>query len=143
MRDSFASDDPTKTMPSTAGGRAKWLPPITEETRRPHACLNCEAHGAIPITFRDNDEIAVGFGYAGVTKDGQEVYSEPQLRFDENDKPIDVEGEYMTGAQALALANAEPDRDWRIMLHGPLSGRTYQYQGAAGFVLVEQDEGFA
>lgn len=34
-------------------------------------------------------------------------------------------------------------RDWRIVLEGPLSGRTYQRHGAEQWALVEQNMGFA
>lgn len=112
-----------------------WREPITEENRKPHACLHCEAAGVIKIHFPETGIIAVGFGAASLTKNGSCVYDEP------NDPQSD--DEYMTGAQALALAKQEPDADWIISLEGPLSGRTYQFQGDAGFVLVDQNEGFA
>jgi len=129
---------------------AYWLPPITDETRKPHACLTCELNGAIPITFPPEGLIAVGFGYAGVTKDGREVLREPDcpILYDDAGEmlPEDQqppEPEYPTGADAEKLAAADPDHDWRIHLEGPLSGRVYQRQGDAGWVLVEQSEGFA
>lgn len=49
----------------------------------------------------------------------------------------------MTGAQAEELAAADPDHDWRIMIYGPLSGRTYQRHAPGSWVMVEQNEGFA
>lgn len=120
-----------------------WKTPITEEERKPHGCLVCEANGAIKITFPVDAEIGVGFGYAGLTKDGREVWSEPTLTYDDEGTPLGFIGEEMTGQQALDLAMADPDADWRIIIHGPLSGREYQFQGEAGFVLIAQDEGFA
>jgi hypothetical protein len=113
-----------------------WLPPITEEDRTPHGCLNCEVAGAKPLTFPADGLIAVGFGYAGVTKDGLEVLGEP------HDDEADWDS-YPTGADAEKLAEADPDHDWRIHMEGPLSGRVYQRQADAGWVLVEQSEGFA
>lgn len=131
-------------------GPSYWLEPITAETRKPHACAVCEANGAIPITFPPDGLIAVGFGYAGVTRDGREVLREPDSPdiYDADGEllPEDQwppEPEYPTGADAEALAAADPDHDWRIHIEGPLSGRTYQRQGEAGWVLVEQNEGFA
>lgn len=124
---------------------AYWLPPITQEERKPHGCLNCELNGGIPITFPADGVIAVGFGFAACTKDGRPVLEEPQCRYD-NEGDVEWEpGEedYPTGAQAEALAAADPDHDWRIQLEGPMSGRTYQRQGAGNWVLVEQNEGFA
>jgi hypothetical protein len=95
-------------------------------------CLNC---GPRPSFFPADGVIAVGFGYAALHKDGEQIYEEP----------IDVESEdaYMTGAQAEALAAADPDHDWQIVLHGGMSGRTYQRHGANEWALVEQNMGFA
>lgn len=120
-----------------------WLPPISQEERKPHGCLTCEMNGAKPLTFPPDGVIAVGFGMAAYLKDGRPVLEEPQLRFDDKDEPIDEELDYPTGADAEALAAADPDHDWRIQLEGPMSGRTYQRQGAGNWVLVEQNEGSA
>lgn len=120
-----------------------FLPPITAEERKPHGCLVCESVGAKPLTFEPDNLIAVGFGFAACTKDGEIVLEEPQLRYNENDEPIDEEQDYPTGADAEKLAAADPDHDWRIIIDGPLSGRTYQRQGEANWVLIEQNEGFA
>ena len=49
----------------------------------------------------------------------------------------------MAFADAEALAAQDPDHDWRIVLHGPLSGRTYQRHGPGQWMLVEKNEGFA
>jgi hypothetical protein len=120
-----------------------WLPPITAEERLPHGCLVCEVAGAKPLTFPMDGLIAVGFGFAACTKNGRPVLEGPQLSYDENDEPVEEELDYPTGADAELLAAADPDHDWRIIIHGPMSGRTYQRQGEANWVLVEQDEGFA
>jgi len=91
-------------------------------------CLNC---GPRPSHFPSDGLIAVGFGYAALHRDGEPVYTEPSG------------DDYMTGAQAEAMAAADPDHDWRIVLQGPLSGRTYQRHDAGQWALVEQDMGFA
>ena len=93
-------------------------------------CLNC---GVRPSFFPSDGVIAVGFGYAGLMKDGRTVYAEPQ----------DGEDDYMTGAQAEKLATQDPDHDWRIVLEAPLSSRTYQRHGPGEWALVEQGQGFA
>ncbi len=49
---------------------------------------------------------------------------------------------WMTGAEAEALAAADPDHDWRIQLEGPLRGATYQRHGAGEWVLIESNRGF-
>lgn len=91
-------------------------------------CLNC---GPRPSLFPYDGVIAVGFGYAALHRDGAPVHTE-----DESD-------DYMTGAQAEELAAADPDHDWRIVLEGPLSGRTYQRHGPGEWALVAQNQGFA
>jgi hypothetical protein len=132
------------------GAPSYWLAPITAEERKPHGCFVCECNGAKPLTFPADGLIAVGFGYAAVTKDGREMLREPdyEILYDDDGEmlPEDQqppEQEYPTGADAEALAVADPDHDWRIHIEGPLSGRTYQRQGVGNWVLVEQNEGFA
>ena len=78
--------------------------------------------------------IAVGFGYAALHRDGAPVWSEDEAVSDNS---------MMTGADAEALAAQDPDHDWRIVLHGPLSGRTYQRHGPGQWMLVERNDGFA
>jgi len=94
-------------------------------------CLNC---GPRPSFFPAGGQIAVGFGYAALHRDGEPVYAEP------NEPEDDA---YMTGAQAEAMAATDPDHDWRIVLEAPLSSRTYQRHGPDQWVLVEQGMGFA
>lgn len=95
-------------------------------------CLNC---GPRPSFFPADGIIAVGFGYAALHRDGQPVYIEPN--------EVKSDADYMTGAQAEAMAAADPDHDWQIVLHGLLSGRTYQRHAANEWALIEQDMGFA
>jgi hypothetical protein len=96
-------------------------------------CLNC---GVRPSYFPPDGIIAVGCGCACLTKDGHLVYSEPVgAEVSEDD--------YMTGAQAEAIAAADPDHDWQIQLEAPLSGRTYQRHGENQWALIEQNMGFA
>lgn len=141
---------PSGSVPTGAGAGgeppAYWLPPITEEARKPHGCMNCEHNGAVPITFPPDGLIAAGFGFAAVLRDGRPVLEEPQARYNADFTEIEWEpdeDDYPTGAKAEEAAAADPDHDWRIQIEGPLSGRTYQRQGANNWVLVEQNEGFA
>ena len=92
-------------------------------------CLNC---GERPSVLHLEATIAVGFGDACVTCDGERVYEEPKDW-----------GELWTVADAEELAASDPVHDWRIVLHGPLSGRTYQRHSARTWVLIEQNMGFA
>ena len=104
------------------------LPPIEAHYG---GCLNC---GPRPAQFPLEGVIAVGFGYAALHKDGAPVWSEDEAVSDNS---------MMTGADAEALAAQDPDHDWRIVLHGPLSGRTYQRHGLGKWMLVEKNDGFA
>lgn len=92
-------------------------------------CLNCPP---VTSTLPPTAIIAVGFGCAMLTKGSEVIHQE--------DPDADA---FMTCAQAESLAVQDPDHDWRITLHGPLRGRTYQRQGPAEWALVEQNEGFA
>jgi len=94
-------------------------------------CLHCGyQHDVLPL----DAIIAVGFGSAGVTKDGECVWDEQ----DAGDGD-----EYMTCGQAEMVAAADPDHDWRIYLFAPLSERHYQRHGPNHWVLIEKGEGFA
>jgi hypothetical protein len=108
---------------------AEWtkLPAIDGKTG---GCANC---GIRPSVFEADNRIAVGFGMAALTKDGGYVWAEDGKEWDD----------CMTGAQAEAIAVADPDHDWRIDIQGPLSGRTYQRHEAGQWVLIEQNRGFA
>lgn len=91
----------------------------------------CLHAGVAEETFPPDGVIAVGFGCACVTRDGGHVWAEGDT------------DEYMTGAEAEALAASDPNHDWRILLVGPLSEREYQRHDTARWVLVKQGEGFA
>jgi hypothetical protein len=106
---------------------SKWekLPPVKGGVA---GCLNCGlAHDTLPL----NAIVAVGFGDAHVSKDGEVVWREdnrkrlPTLRTFEN------------------RAAKDPDHDWRAVLNGPLHGETYQRQGPKEWVLVGRTQGFA
>ena len=92
-------------------------------------CLNCgQQHQIIPM----QSIIAVGFGYAGVTKNGEDIYEEP----DDEEKMWSVQ-------DAENLAKQDADNDWRIHLIAPLSERHYQRQGDNEWVLYAKGMGFA
>jgi hypothetical protein len=80
--------------------------------------------------------ISVGVGDAKLTKDGETIWEE--------DKTSDYSyDDCMSVAEAEELAKADPDHDWRIVIYGALSGRTYQRHGDMQWVLVEKNLGFA
>jgi hypothetical protein len=90
-------------------------------------CLHCGfQHAVLPMEA----VVAVGFGSAWLSRDGEMVREE---RGDD----------FITAGEAEALAAADPDRDWRIHLIAPLSERHYQRQGEAHWVLYEKGPGFA
>lgn len=90
--------------------------------------MNC---GPRPSIFPRAGIIAVGFGVAAILKDGNAVWREKS-----------DDARWKTGRSAEAMARKDPDHDWRIVLHAPLSSREYQRQDGK-WVLVKQDMGFA
>lgn len=97
----------------------------------PSGCVCCPP---IPGAFCLQSRIAVGFGAAYLECDGKEIWSEgPNMEWDD----------CMSGEQAEALAAADPDHDWRILIHGPLSGRTFQRHAPGQWMLIEKNMGFA
>lgn len=96
-----------------------------------HGCLHNPVYDVAPMDM----EIAVGFGYAIVTKDGEKVYEE---------RIADIAKlPYWTVQDAENEALKDPDHDWRIELYAPLYGRTFQRQGDGEWVLIGENEGFA
>lgn len=80
-------------------------------------------------------QIAVGFGMAVCTKDGELVY-DGEADYSNDIKPKTV-------GDMEKLAADDPDHDWRIIMHAPLHGETYQRHCANIWVMVESNEGFA
>ncbi len=105
------------------------LEPIKATNR---GCLNC---GSLVSVANMNMLIAVGFGDAYVTKDDKEVYNE--LSFQDNAEML------WTFQDAENEAMKDPDHDWRVVLYGPLRGRTFQRHDIGKWVLVEENMGFA
>lgn len=105
----------------------KLLPPV-EAKNIYVGCACCST--ACQIAHMDM-AIAVGFGSANVTKDGDLIYDER-------------EGEDIWTVQdAEDAALKDPDHDWQIMKMGPLHGETFQRQGVGRWVCVESNPGFA
>lgn len=98
-------------------------------------CLCCGGnHQIFPMEGR----IAVGFGSAFLECDGKVMWSESDL------KPEDSYWEnFLSGEQAEEMAAKEPDRDWRIKIHGPLKEGEWQRQGPKHWVLYREGIGFA
>lgn len=78
--------------------------------------------------------IAVGFGSAGYSKDGEVLWQENGTEeWEDIPKVQHVED----------LAKANPDHDWRIYFFAPLYESEYQRQGDGIWVLVSKGQGFA
>jgi hypothetical protein len=93
-------------------------------------CLNCGYKPEIvPLGMR----IAVGFGAARLTKNGEVVWEEGNKEFKD----------CITVAQAEEIAAKDPDNDWRIELYGPLSEAVYQRHNKDKWVLIKTGLGFA
>lgn len=95
----------------------------------------CACCSPIPAKLSLADGIAVGFGSAYVSQDGEEVL--------DGERIYQQTGEAPSVEDAEKMAIVDPDHDWRIVLHGPLHGETYQRQGVGEWVLVEKNQGFA
>lgn len=96
---------------------------------RTNPCANCPP---IPATLPLDCWIAVGFGGAGVSRDGASVWN-----YSEHEEVA------WTVADAEAVAAADPNHDWRIAYYGPLHEEVYQRHGPREWVLIEKGEGFA
>lgn len=94
-------------------------------------CLTC---GTLVEKATMDMVIAVGFGNAQVTKDGEAIYEEIDCQ-DDLDK-------LWTFQDAENAAKEDPDHDWRAVMDGPLRGRTFQRHGEGEWVLVEENNGF-
>jgi hypothetical protein len=98
------------------------------------ACLTC---GRGAHTHADLDrEIAVGFGDAGYSRDGEVLWSEADFDSDNAES-------FPTVADVEKMAKEDPDRDWRIYFHAPLYDVEYQRQGEGLWLLVKKGMGFA
>ena len=103
-----------------------------------YACLCC---GTPTQMFPMEGIVGVGFGYAAVTKDGEEEYREDTFYYEEGEEP--EETIYWSGQDAERAALADPNHDWRIVKHAPLYSAVYQRHAPGQWVLIERDEGFA
>lgn len=106
--------------------------------RHQSGCLNCRHDGDDNPLLPMDAVIAVGFGFACLMKGQECVWDEMEAM--RSGKEFD---DFMTVEQAEALAVADPDHDWRIVMHGPMRGATFQRQAEKQWVCVESNEGFA
>lgn len=95
------------------------------------ACWTCGC-GAVS-DLQPSRWIAVGFGSAGYSKDGLDIWTEGGADDEEPPTVADVE----------RVAALDPDHDWRIYFNAPLYESEYQRQAEGVWVLVKKGEGFA
>lgn len=102
------------------------------------ATIACACCGAGRDKSGEDFIVAVGFGSAGVTAGRQHIIDEQEwLDTDE------FGGAEVSLALVERIAQTRPELDWRIHMHGPLSGQEYQRQGDGHWVLISRDDGFA
>jgi hypothetical protein len=81
--------------------------------------------------------IAVGFGSAYVFRDGKAIFdgeSPAQYGYSETDHTL---------AEFEAMAQLDPDHDWRVELYAPLKELEYQRQADGRWLLIRTGMGFA
>lgn len=105
----------------------KKLDPIIPKQR---GCVTC---GTLVQEATMDMLIGVGFGDAHVERDGEIIYQEDCG---------DTMQKLWTFQDAENEALKDPDHDWRVVLFGPLRGRTFQRHGEGKWVLVEENGGF-
>lgn len=83
--------------------------------------------------------IAVGFGDARITRDGETVYSE------DDGQVYDDGSGFVTPSlwRFERMAAIDPNHDWRCILYAPTWGEVWQRQGRHRWMLIERNEGFA
>jgi hypothetical protein len=89
-------------------------------------CLNC---GRVEDCLPMDGMLAVGFGSVTVTNSKRVVWS--------GDDPN------KTVKEIEAMAQKEPDDNWRIRFDSPLWSGVYQRHGKEKWCLIEQGMGFA
>ena len=94
-------------------------------------CLNCPPVARIATM---DMVIAVGFGDAHVSRDGENVYTEPCSWSTEDLRTL---------SEFEAMAAADPDHDWRVIMNAPLRNREYQRHDTGTWVLIDSGMGFA
>lgn len=104
----------------------KKLKPLTDqEAGFRSGCLTC---GPQPMTLPKDAILATGFGQVDITKNGKPIWSGDDVN--------------KTLTEFDEQAEKDPDHDWRVAYHGPLSDDVYQRQGGE-WVLIERGRGFA
>lgn len=103
------------------------LPPFSGAIHQ--GCLCCP-----PVTAKADLSliVAVGFGYAAITRDDEVIFEER-----------DDDEEWHDLREFEKMAQKDPHHDWRCILDAPLRYRAYQRHAKNTWVLVESGMGFA
>jgi hypothetical protein len=80
--------------------------------------------------------IVVGFGEATLRKNGGIIIDGDHANWNVQKCKFDV-------SAAEEIAAQDPDHDWRIIIHGPFYGETYQRHGKNKWACIEKNNGFA
>lgn len=105
------------------------------------SCICCSAGAKNDLDLEKI--IAVGFGTAGFSCDGEQLW-DLNNGWTPDQKMFDIpEGQVPEALDVERLALADPDHDWRIFYFGSMSESEYQRQGKGEWVLIKADEGFA
>ena len=89
--------------------------------------------------------ICIGFGIATVTKNGVSVYDEMTTEREWSAKHPRSKKcpPFWNGKRAEREARKDPNHDWQIMIHGPMSGGTWKRVKPNLWELIESNGGFA
>jgi len=97
------------------------------------ACLTCGCGARSDLEM--DRIIAVGFGSAGYSRDGETLWDEQECNGEYDDAH--------TVGYVESLAKQQPDHDWRIFFFAPLYEAEYQRHGDGVWVLIRKGMGFA
>lgn len=104
-------------------------------------CLCCPP---IPTQAPMKKLVSVGFGAAQVFRNDEFVADGETGIIIRNGIQEEFEPWSLSFGDVEEMASADDqDADWRIVLHGPLHGETYQRQGPEQWVCIERNHGFA
>lgn len=95
------------------------------------SCVNCPPK---PEEFPRDGFVSVGFGLAGLYRDGVMVIDGEDHEYEED---------MLTGEKCEEIAAADPNHKWEIVLNGPLSGATYERNAEGRWLCTSRNEGFA
>jgi len=82
--------------------------------------------------------IAIGFGSASVYMDDELIWDETR-----DAREFDSWDDFPCLSDFERYARENPDREWTVVIDGPLYGATYRREGMDRWMLVRWNRGFA